>query len=203
MTELSLLRAIALKGRVAAAEVAASLGRDEAAVITDLERLEGEGLVKQMPTGLKVAPEGKERLEALLAAERAGLDAAAMRGVYEDFLPINAESKEVFTAWQIKPGGAPNDHADAGYDAEVLARLTAIHARVLPIVARAAEIAPRAGRYAERLAEAQRRYAAGESAYVTRPIIDSYHTVWFELHEDLIHWCGLTREAEAAAGNAH
>ena len=29
--------------------------------------------------------------------------------------------------------------------------------------------------------------AAGELDYFTKPIIDSYHTIWFELHEDLHH----------------
>jgi hypothetical protein len=33
-------------------------------------------------------------------------------------------------------------------------------------------------------------------------IIDSYHTVWFELHEELILATGLTREDEAKAGHA-
>ncbi len=33
-------------------------------------------------------------------------------------------------------------------------------------------------------------------------MIDSYHTVWFELHEELIALSGLTREDEAAAGRA-
>ena len=38
--------------------------------------------------------------------------------------------------------------------------------------------------------------------WLARPIIDSYHTVWFELHEELILVSGLTREGEARAGHA-
>jgi hypothetical protein len=38
--------------------------------------------------------------------------------------------------------------------------------------------------------------------WLSRPLIDSYHTVWFELHEELILAAGLTREAEAESGNA-
>ncbi|RNL61078.1 MarR family transcriptional regulator [Nocardioides marmoriginsengisoli] len=203
MTELAVLRTIALKGRVPASDVAVSLGVAEDVVVAEVAALAGSGFVKEMPTGLKTTPEGKERLADLLAAELASVDPAAMKQLYDEFLPVNAESKEIFTAWQLKPDGSLNDHADPGYDTDVLARLTAVHERVLPLVGRVAAIAPRAARYAERLTEAQRRYAAGESAYVTRPILDSYHTVWFELHEDLIHWCGLTRAEEAAAGNAH
>jgi hypothetical protein len=33
-------------------------------------------------------------------------------------------------------------------------------------------------------------------------MIDSYHTVWFELHEELIAARGLSREEEAKAGHA-
>lgn len=202
MSELAVLRIVGLKGRVAIDDLASSLGRpveevrELVGVATDL------GHLKEMPTGLKVTPEGRERLAVLLADERADIDQAAMHAIYEDFTPVNADAKAIFTQWQVRPSGEPNDHTDAAYDGAVLDRLTAVHERILTIVARAAELAPRAGRYAERLSAAQQKYAAGESAYVTRPVIDSYHTVWFELHEDLISWSGLTRAEEAAAGRA-
>ncbi len=203
MTELGVLRTIALKGRVGVDDVATSLGVDTGVVALEVARLSEVDLVKQMPSGFKVTPEGKERLGSLLSDERAGVDVGAMKAVYAEFLPINAESKAIFTAWQVRSDGQPNDHSDSGYDDDVLGQLTAIHHRVLPLIEQAAALAPRAARYAVRLTDAQKRYAAGDGAYVTRPIIDSYHTVWFELHEDLIHWCGFTRAEEAAAGNAH
>jgi hypothetical protein len=43
---------------------------------------------------------------------------------------------------------------------------------------------------------------SGDTTWLARPIIDSYHTVWFELHEELIAASGLTREEEARAGHA-
>jgi hypothetical protein len=43
---------------------------------------------------------------------------------------------------------------------------------------------------------------AGDSTWLTRPLIDSYHTVWFELHEELIGAVGLTREEAARSGDA-
>lgn len=64
-------------------------------------------------------------------------------------------------------------------------------------------LAPRLTGYAARLDRAIERIAEGDHTYVARPIMDSYHTVWFELHEDLIGLCGLTRAEEAAAGRAH
>ena len=46
------------------------------------------------------------------------------------------------------------------------------------------------------------RVGAGQHEYIARPLIDSYHTVWFELHEELIEAAGLSRADEAAAGRA-
>lgn len=200
MSELTVLRTTGLKGRVPTADLAQSLGEPESEVAGQVEQSVAAGHLKEMPTGLKLTPEGKERLSDLLAEERAGIDAAAMTAVYDDFIPLNTESKEVFTHWQVRPDGEVNDHQDEDYDAEVLDRLTAIHGRILAVVESAATLVPRAKRYAERLVTAQEKYASGDAAYVTRPIIDSYHTVWFELHEELIGWAGLTRAEEAAAG---
>jgi hypothetical protein len=43
---------------------------------------------------------------------------------------------------------------------------------------------------------------AGDSSWLTRPLVDSYHTVWFEWHEELIGAAGLTREEAARSGDA-
>jgi hypothetical protein len=52
------------------------------------------------------------------------------------------------------------------------------------------------------LQQALDKVKAGDTAWLTRPIIDSYHTVWFELHEEFIGAAGLTRAAEAKSGHA-
>jgi pyruvate,orthophosphate dikinase len=40
------------------------------------------------------------------------------------------------------------------------------------------------------------RVEAGERDWFTKPLIDSYHTVWFELHEDLLSTLGKERASE-------
>jgi pyruvate,orthophosphate dikinase len=85
----------------------------------------------------------------------------------------------------------------------VLDRLPDIHARVTPVVDRLGDLVPRLAPYSTRLAAASARVQAGDSDWLLKPLIDSYHTVWFELHEELISVCGLTRLDEAAAGRAH
>ena len=44
--------------------------------------------------------------------------------------------------------------------------------------------------------------AGGDGMYIASPRVDSYHGVWFELHEDLILLAGRTREDEVASGRA-
>jgi hypothetical protein len=51
--------------------------------------------------------------------------------------------------------------------------------------------------YGPRLGHAVERVRAGDGAWFTAPAIPSYHTVWFELHEDLLATLGLDRAAEA------
>ena len=81
------------------------------------------------------------------------------------------------------------------------ARTTARVRSRLPMSAIAA--APR-GRRAEhrRLAAALHAVVEGNTEMVAHPLRDSYHTVWFELHEELIRLTGRTRADEAAAGRA-
>ncbi len=53
-----------------------------------------------------------------------------------------------------------------------------------------------------KLSAALEKIRAGDTSWFTRPLVDSYHTVWFELHEELIGAAGLTRDDEARSGDA-
>ena len=57
-------------------------------------------------------------------------------------------------------------------------------------------VLPRFARYAPRLTNAVDRVRAGEVDWFTKPVLDSYHTVWFELHEDLLATLGIERGEE-------
>ena len=54
----------------------------------------------------------------------------------------------------------------------------------------------RFARYAPRLSNAVDRVRTGEVDWFTKPVLDSYHTVWFELHEDLLATLGIERGEE-------
>ncbi|OBG38560.1 hypothetical protein A5672_01215 [Mycobacterium alsense] len=206
MTELAVLQAVRLKGRVQAADLPrtlAALDLDPGDIAGVVERLTGSGLLVD-GAALRITPSGRERLRALLAEERAGVDAGVVSAAYDDFRTVNADFKSLVTDWQLKggPGGAPNAHDDAAYDAAVLARLDEVHARAVPVIEAAAAQLPRLGAYAAKLTAALGKIKAGDTAWLTRPLIDSYHTVWFELHEELIGAMGLTREEAAKFGDA-
>lgn len=198
MSELVVLQAVRLKGRVSPADLAVTLGQDLADVATTVEQLMRSGLLAEDKI-LKISPSGRARLGELLAAERTGADSAALAAAHGAFRAVNAELKALVTDWQLK-NGEPNAHEDADYDAAVLARLDRVHRRVVPIIAAAAVHLPRLSRYSAKLQAALDKINAGDATWLSRPIIDSYHTVWFELHEELILAAGLTRETEAKAG---
>ena len=203
MTELAVLQAVRLKGRVNFTDLAATLGADFGDIAPVVERLTAAGLLTEGAT-LRITGSGSDRLGTLLAEERAGIDPAAMAAAYDDFRAVNADFKRLVTDWQLKggPNGVPNAHDDADYDAAVLARLDDVHTRAMPIIAAAAAQLPRLSSYATKLAAAMDKVRAGDTAWLTRPLIDSYHTVWFELHEELIVAVGLTRDEAARSGDA-
>jgi hypothetical protein len=200
MDELNLLQAIRLKGRVRPGELAATLDSDEVEVGSVVKELTGAGLLIE-GKAIRLSPAGRARLDALLADERRDVDSAAFEKTYNAFRGVNASLKSLVTDWQLKDG-EPNDHLDADYDAGVLSRLEDLHDDVLPILASVSNQLPRLAAYATKLTAALEKVRAGDVTWLTRPVIDSYHTVWFELHEELIEAAGLTREAEATAGHA-
>lgn len=197
MTELAVLQAVRLKGRVRPADLAKTLNQD---VTETVGRLTAAGLLIEATT-LRISPAGRARLTELLAVERASVEPAAMTTAYGEFRSINADFKSLVTDWQLKDG-VPNPHDDAGYDAAVLTRLDDVHGRVMPVIEAAATQLPRLSAYATKLRTALDKVKAGDIAWLTRPLIDSYHTVWFELHEELILAVGLTREEAARSGDA-
>ncbi len=122
------------------------------------------------------------------------------------FHELNAALKAVVVAWQMRPcdsGEVPNDHSDADYDASVVIRLrTEVHTGIVPIIESVATAEGRFGRYQDRLEGSLAAIDAGDREMVAHPLRDSYHTVWFELHEELIRLTGRNRADEAAAGRA-
>ena len=104
------------------------------------------------------------------------------------------------TEWQLRDvdgESTVNDHSDGVYDAGVIEKL-AVAARP----GRADLHRPRRRpRPLRRLRPPphrtpSQRVRTGDSDWFTKPMIASYHTVWFEMHEDLLCTLGIERGAE-------
>ena len=118
--------------------------------------------------------------------------------LFDAFLPINRRLRDVCSAWQSRPDGTPNDHSDGAYDDTVRDRLDDVHSAIGPVLRRMAAIEPRLAGYRPRLQEALDKFDEGEWKWLASPLVDSYHTVWMHLHQELILMLGLTRADDEA-----
>ncbi|HCB34081.1 MAG TPA: transcriptional regulator [Acidimicrobiaceae bacterium] len=146
---------------------------------------------------------GRDDGEAALAAE---LDAAGVRtqveAAYRQFRRLNPTMLRLCTDWQVVvvPASAArrlNDHDDPAYDDAVVARLADLDVQVDDVLGTLAAALARYAGYRPRFTAALARLVAGERDYFTKPVVSSYHTVWFELHEDLLATLNLNRADEA------
>jgi hypothetical protein len=115
---------------------------------------------------------------------------------YEEFERINVDLKDLICKWQtvqVARDIVPNDHSDVEYDQRLLRRLGEVHERVDLVMKQLAGHLPRLRIYCDRLRRALGRARDYEIEYVSGARIESYHTVWFELHEDLLRLMGRVR----------
>jgi len=117
---------------------------------------------------------------------------------FHRFLPINRQLRDLCTAWQCRPDGSVNDHSDIGYDAQIRDRLDDIDDSVAPLLKRFAEDLPRLAPYRERLTAALANLDEGDNAWFASPLIDSYHTVWMHVHQELLLTIGMSRADDEA-----
>ncbi len=199
---LRVLQALRLKGRVPVAELTAATGLGTDSVQVIVEGLTGAELAEELRGRLKLTPAGRAQLEELLAVERASIDQVALERLYHEFDKHNSALKSLMTRWQLRTADTPNDHTDAEYDQAVIVDLGWLDRDFQPLLARIVEVAPRLSHYPGRFGSALARIADGDHSWFAKPLADSYHTVWFELHEELIGLAGLSRAEEAAAGRA-
>lgn len=193
------LHALRLKGFAETPVVAARAGLSEDEAARHLEKAAAAGCVTRRDgriSGWALTTDGRAKHVELIAAELAASGARPhVEAAYQEFLGINQELLAVCTDWQLR-NGARNDHTDERYDANVVERLVGVDAAVQPTCANLAAVFQRFCDYGPRLAAALRNVEAGEHDWFAKPMIHSYHTVWFELHEDLLSTLGIERSKE-------
>jgi hypothetical protein len=138
--------------------------------------------------------ENERRLSVELDQTGARSEVAAAHDV---FITLNSRFLAALTNWQIRPNWtdplAANDHTDGRWDDRVLDDLRDLQCPLRPVCEQLAAALRRFAGYSERYAAALERVDRGERAWVAQPKIDSCHTVWMELHEDLLATLGLER----------
>ena len=199
------LHTLRLKGFAEVDAVADATGLSSNEVSKHIEVFETDGLVIHRAgtvSGWTLTEAGRAEDERRAAAE---IEAAGLRPAiehaYDEFLAHNGDVLQLCTDWQLRgTGGAAtvNDHRDEAYDEAVIHRLVTINHSIRPVTDELAASLARFENYGPRLSTAVDRVLRGEKDWFTRPTIDSYHTVWFELHENLLATLRIERGKETS-----
>ena len=192
------MHGVAIRKHGDAKAVAALAGVPVARVETVLAGAVAGGRVAEVDGKYMLTPCG----QMMLAGEYSRFN-DALRGnadfvaAYQRFEVINKDLKQLITDWQtMEVGGkrVANDHSNKDYDERVIGRLGDLHERFEPILKKLCAGEPRLKVYSDKLGVALEKAEDGDAAWVSDAKLDSYHTVWFELHEDLLRILGHVRE---------
>ena len=201
--ELLVLHTLRLRGFVDADVVAFACRQPESTVHQSLAELRDRGHVSRRDgriSGWSLTPQGRSEGERLLGAELDNVGCRALvLDAYRRFLELNEPFLEACTRWQLRDGHdgvRANPHDDRSYDNEIIAELDRLDDAVQPICSDLAAVLERFSYYNGRFAVARLRVHDGEHDWFTKPMIDSYHSVWFEMHENLLATLNLVRGAE-------
>jgi hypothetical protein len=181
------LHALRIKG-AATFEDVARIGDLKSAELV-LAPFETAGLLTRLTAGdmvyLALTNDGRQAVaDAML--ERVGSQARAELGRAYDtrFLPVNLRLKRLCADWQ---SDQRFEHVETAVE---------VHQEVSIFLGEAAWIDERFAVYERRLEAAMDRFQSGEHEALAAPVGESYHNVWFELHEDLILTLGRSRADE-------
>ncbi len=187
------LHVLRIKGRATAGELAAVLGRDPAGVEEELRELAATGAAVERTSGRRpgwlLTAAGRDSAADQLRGTLDDASREQLAASYETFLACNDAVKQVCAAWQ----SATTD--DERFD--LLDRLHEVQERVAPALEKAGGAAARFDRYRNRLATALETVPE-DPRYLVSPVVDSFHTVWFECHEDFLLSLGRSRSEEGS-----
>jgi hypothetical protein len=203
--DLLVLHALRLVGMADCAAVARRFSLDASVVEEQLLDDESRGWVQRVrfadlrAWSLTIA--GRLEGERLLAEE---LDRSGARdevaGAHTHFLPLNTRFLRAVTDWQLRSEPldrlVPNDHTDPRWDDRVLATVRSVGRSLESIDERLGATLHRFTGYSARFTSALAQVERGRLTWLDEPAIASCHTVWFQLHEDLLATLGIERGCE-------
>ena len=192
------LHGLAIRKTADAAQIASLIGLPAATVQKALDWAEAGRRVAQAGDRYMLTAPAQMALRMEYSRFYGDLQASpTMLAAYDQFEKINSELKQLITDWQtVEVGGnrIANDHANKDYDRRIIDRLGGLQERFEPILKRMAAEVPRLAIYGAMLLSALEKAEDGDISWVSDATIESYHTVWFEMHEDLLRILGKVRE---------
>ena len=200
-----LARVLSIKGTATLPQLSEVLLLEPDRVEPMVETLVQDALAEKADDQIRLSGRGKLAATEAFDADRSAIGEPRAVEVLEAFHAFDARMKAIVTAWQVRDVGGEqvlNDHRDPAYDAGLLDELAGLHAETADWLSPLSADLRRFDAYRSRLARAVDLARQGDQRFVASPRVDSYHSIWFELHEDLIRLAGRRRSDEAAAGRA-
>ena len=193
------LHGLTLKQLANAEQLETILEQDTATVSAHLEAAVGAGYAMAARGAYMITPAGREHLDATypiaFADQRTNPELVATLADFEQ--GINKQMLALMTSWQtvtVDGTQQPNDHSDADYDAKVVDKLARLHERAESVLAPFVGADPLTKRFVSRLDGALQQVDRGDHDYVSNVRLDSYHTVWYQMHEHLLRMMGEERD---------
>ncbi len=191
------LHGLAILRTATPADVARRMAMDAANAVAILALAAQHGRVVRTGDRLMLAPLARLALAADYSRTCSALRAdPAFAAAVERFEVVNRDLKALMTDWQTRTVAGvalANDHADAAHDQRIIDRLGRFHDRVTPLLDQFAALLPRLAVYRDGLLEALERAEDGDIGFVSDVGCESYHTLWFDLHEELLRLSGTER----------
>ena len=163
-------------------------------VLNDLLR---KGFVRRVDDQWQIEHAGREEMKRL---RREVLESSGRReevlSYCKEFEELNTWFKDLVTRWQVKNEGGmlvPNDHSDPEYDLAIIRELGELHRKTVDVLEKLSKVLPILKTYITRLNRALNLVMRGKIEYLSGVDVQSYHNIWFELHEGLLRLSGLKR----------
>jgi pyruvate,orthophosphate dikinase len=157
---------------------------DALAALKEAGLIEHDGFIAPTPLGVQAVDDWYAR-------DRQGLSEADKRALIAQFRPLDLEIKRLASAWQDATARDDWDGRLASIEA-----LTSLHAKAMTFVDHFAAAVPRFAEFQRRLEHAISLVLDGETDFFVGVRCDSYHTVWFHFHEDLLRLVQRDRDRE-------
>ncbi len=183
-TELAVLHALAMAGIASTETVAATVEDSADSVAATLEALAREGVVEGVDDRWYVTDAGDDWLTELCRERFDADDRATLAARHEDFEALDRRVKALASEWQETR------------DPDLVADLRTVHAELETLLDGLPEAVTAVyDPYRRDLAAALDALEEGQEAYFTGTDVDSYHEVWFRLHDDILRTLGAGRHA--------